>query len=48
MCFDFWTVKNLTGRFLAGLRYRSYFEEDGKEVWIYETIGAEDKLGKFN
>ena len=33
---DFWTVKNITGRFLVGLRWWSRIKEDGQEEWIYE------------
>ena len=28
--FDFWTVKNVTGRLLVGLRWWSDFDHDGK------------------
>jgi hypothetical protein len=36
-CFDFWTVKNITGRKLVGLRWWNDFEEDGTEVWRFES-----------
>ena len=33
---DFWTVKNVSGRYLVGLRYWNKVDEDGKSVWRYE------------
>ncbi len=35
---DFWTVKNVTGRILVGLRWWAFIKEDGKEEWIYESV----------
>lgn len=35
--FDFWTVKNVTGRLLVGLRWSSDFDENGKEVWRFDS-----------
>lgn len=35
--FDFWYVKNISGRFLAGLRWWNEVNEDGTEEWIYES-----------
>ena len=35
---DFWTVKNVTGRLLVGLRWWSTIEENGKETWHFESI----------
>ena len=37
--FDFWVVKNLTGRILVGLRWWSQIREDGTEEWIFESMG---------
>lgn len=34
---DFWTVKNITGRLLAGLRYWNYVDDDGNNHWIFES-----------
>ena len=34
---DFWTVKNVTGRLLVGLRWWNKVEEDGTSVWIFES-----------
>ena len=33
---DFWITKNVSGRFLVGLRWWNEVKKDGKEVWIYE------------
>lgn len=38
LAFDFWTVKNVTGRLLVGLRWWSYVREDGSEEWIFESL----------
>lgn len=34
---DFWTVKNITGRILVGLRWWNYVDDDGKSIWVYES-----------
>ncbi|XP_033117793.1 Golgi apparatus membrane protein TVP23 homolog B-like [Anneissia japonica] len=34
---DFWTVKNITGRILVGLRWWNYIDEDGKSHWVFES-----------
>jgi len=36
--FDFWVVKNVSGRKLVGLRWWSVVLESGEEVWHFETI----------
>ena len=43
--FDFWFVKNVSGRILAGLRWWNEVKEDGSEVWIFES-DHEGKLVK--
>jgi hypothetical protein len=35
--FDFWTVKNVSGRILVGLRYWNDVSEDGKSTWVFES-----------
>ena len=35
--FDFWTVKNVTGRILVNLRWWSEIDEWGNEQWLYES-----------
>jgi len=34
---DFWVVKNISGRLLVGLRWRSEYDEKGKEIWKFES-----------
>jgi len=34
---DFWTVKNVTGRLLVGLRWWNYVDEDGASHWVFES-----------
>ncbi|XP_041072625.1 Golgi apparatus membrane protein TVP23 homolog B-like isoform X1 [Carcharodon carcharias] len=34
---DFWTVKNITGRLLVGLRWWNQVDEDGKSHWVFEA-----------
>lgn len=34
---DFWTTKNVTGRLLVGLRWTSLYQDDGTEVWTFES-----------
>lgn len=42
--FDFWYVKNVSGRFLVGLRWENEVKEDGTEIWIFES----DHEGNIN
>lgn len=35
---DFWTVKNISGRLLVGLRWWSYVKDDGSNEWIFESL----------
>ncbi|XP_063070797.1 Golgi apparatus membrane protein TVP23 homolog B [Engraulis encrasicolus] len=41
---DFWTVKNVTGRLLVGLRWWNQVDEDGKSQWVFES--RKDTSGK--
>ncbi|CAL8120294.1 unnamed protein product [Orchesella dallaii] len=34
---DFWTVKNVTGRILVGLRWFNYVDDDGLNHWVFES-----------
>merc|ERR1712055_1183190 len=38
---DFWTVKNITGRIMAGLRWWNYVNDEGSSVWVFEKGGDE-------
>eukprot|EP01015_Nassula_variabilis_P027852 TRINITY_DN5758_c0_g1_i2.p1 TRINITY_DN5758_c0_g1~~TRINITY_DN5758_c0_g1_i2.p1 ORF type:complete len:249 (-),score=39.32 TRINITY_DN5758_c0_g1_i2:153-899(-) len=42
--FDFWTVKNVTGRLLVGLRWWNHIGEDGKEEWLFESYDHQIKV----
>ena len=35
--FDFWFIKNVSGRIIVGLRWWNEVKEDGSEVWIFES-----------
>ncbi|CAH0490020.1 unnamed protein product [Peronospora farinosa] len=37
LAFDFWTVKNVTGRLLVGLRWWNKINEDGTSDWVFES-----------
>jgi len=38
LAFDFWTVKNVTGRLLVGLRWWNHVKADGSNEWVFESI----------
>lgn len=40
---DFWTVKNVTGRLLVGLRWWSDYDQKGEEVWKFQSFDKEFK-----
>lgn len=37
LAFDFWTVKNVSGRLLVGLRWWNEVREDGTNEWRFES-----------
>ena len=37
LAFDFWTVKNVSGRLMVGLRWWNKIEEDGTSTWMFES-----------
>jgi hypothetical protein len=37
LAFDFWTVKNVSGRLLVGLRWWNRINEDGSSEWVFES-----------
>ncbi|TWW70076.1 Golgi apparatus membrane protein TVP23 homolog B [Takifugu flavidus] len=39
---DFWTVKNVSGRLLVGLRWWNQVDEDGKSHWVFESRKTAD------
>lgn len=38
LVFDFWTVKNISGRLMVGLRWWSNVREDGTTEWVFESL----------
>ena len=40
---DFWIVKNISGRLLAGLRWWSVVDDSGQLVWQYERWTPEQR-----
>ncbi|XP_067100654.1 Golgi apparatus membrane protein TVP23 homolog B [Osmerus mordax] len=43
---DFWTVKNITGRLMVGLRWWNQVDDDGKSHWVFESRkGPAKQLG---
>ncbi|KAK5906394.1 hypothetical protein CgunFtcFv8_002265 [Champsocephalus gunnari] len=34
---DFWTVKNISGRLLVGLRWWNQVDDDGRSHWVFEA-----------
>jgi hypothetical protein len=35
---DFWVVKNVSGRLMAGLRWWNDIKDDGSNEWIFESV----------
>eukprot|EP00294_Goniomonas_avonlea_P009404 CAMPEP_0114555652 /NCGR_PEP_ID=MMETSP0114-20121206/8867_1 /TAXON_ID=31324 /ORGANISM="Goniomonas sp, Strain m" /LENGTH=226 /DNA_ID=CAMNT_0001740799 /DNA_START=18 /DNA_END=698 /DNA_ORIENTATION=+ len=44
LAFDFWTVKNVTGRLLVGLRWWNEVKEDGTSEWRFESLEDRSQL----
>jgi len=40
---DFWTVKNISGRILAGLRWWNYINDEGESTWVFESRGKDEQ-----
>ena len=47
MAADFWTVKNVTGRLLVGLRWWCQVEPDGTNKWLFESAETTN-VNKFD
>ena len=43
---DFWTVKNVTGRLMVGLRWWNFIDEDGNSHWVFENRHAKSEGDK--
>eukprot|EP00897_Mesotaenium_endlicherianum_P007630 jgi/Mesen1/6896/ME000353S05921 len=48
LALDFWTVKNVSGRILVGLRWWSETDDNGENVWKFESLDQQalDRLNK--
>ena len=46
LVFDFWTVKNITGRLMVGLRWWNKINDDGTSEWVYESLDDTSQIGK--
>lgn len=44
LAFDFWTVKNVSGRLLVGLRWFSETGDDGSSIWVFESADAQNPV----
>jgi len=40
---DFWTVKNVSGRVLVGLRWWNYVDDNGRSKWVFESRPEHEK-----
>eukprot|EP00243_Klebsormidium_subtile_P004370 TRINITY_DN18349_c0_g1_i1.p1 TRINITY_DN18349_c0_g1~~TRINITY_DN18349_c0_g1_i1.p1 ORF type:complete len:188 (+),score=32.95 TRINITY_DN18349_c0_g1_i1:373-936(+) len=38
IAFDFWTVKNVSGRRLVGMRWWNETDEEGESLWRFESL----------
>jgi len=45
---DFWTVKNVTGRIMVGLRWWNFINDEGKSEWKFESRNSNDATGSNN
>jgi len=47
---DFWTVKNVTGRLMVGLRWWNFIDDEGNSHWVFENKYSKDRPddGKLN
>jgi hypothetical protein len=37
LALDFWTVKNVSGRLLVGLRWWNHVDANGSSKWVFES-----------
>merc|ERR1719335_386286 len=45
---DFWTVKNITGRILVGLRWWNHVRDDGSSEWVFESNPQESSVNHID
>ncbi len=43
---DFWTVKNVSGRLLAGMRWWNKVNDDGTSQWVFESRKVSEKADR--
>lgn len=48
LSFDFWTVKNVTGRILVALRWWNDIKDDGTSVWRFENKSDSKNIHKLD
>lgn len=48
LAFDFWTVKNVTGRLLVGMRWSNIIHEDGSNEWKFESVKDTSTIGAID
>jgi len=46
--FDFWTVKNVTGRLLVGLRWWTTIDDNGNEKWFFESYNEQVEMSAID
>eukprot|EP00657_Telonema_sp_P-1_P001509 TRINITY_DN1405_c0_g2_i2.p1 TRINITY_DN1405_c0_g2~~TRINITY_DN1405_c0_g2_i2.p1 ORF type:complete len:219 (+),score=39.54 TRINITY_DN1405_c0_g2_i2:155-811(+) len=45
---DFWTVKNVSGRVLVGLRWWNYVDDTGENQWVFESLSDNSQIDERN
>lgn len=45
---DFWTVKNISGRLLVGLRWWNEVSSDGASIWVFETADPQRHINPID
>ena len=48
LAFDFWVVKNVSGRLLVGLRWWNEVTDDGSSTWIFESLSDTSRIRTFD
>jgi len=48
LAFDFWTVKNVSGRLLVGLRWWNKVNEDGSSKWVFNSSPNKQNFSEFD
>ena len=45
---DFWTVKNITGRLLVGLRWWNFVDDSGNNHWKFESAKDQSRFAAMD